>query len=156
MKIPVSNQFLKCAVIFLAAMSSVAVRAENATNAVSRLAPPALVKSVFVDDPHSGIDPFFPQSRRRLEVFQQRSIATNIVQQPMEKLNLLTLKGISGTKNQRLALINSSTVGVGELAEIRCGPQVVKVRCREIRDRSVIIELEGLGETRELKLREGI
>ena len=156
MKIPVSQSFLKCAVFFLAAISSLSVCAENTTNAVSRVAPPVLVKSVFVDDPHSGIDPFFPQSRRRLEVFQQRTIATNIVQQPVEKLNLLTLKGISGTKNHRLALINSSTVGVGELAEIRCGPQIVKVRCREIRDRSVIIELEGLGETRELKLREGI
>ncbi|HTD65971.1 MAG TPA: hypothetical protein VK846_05505, partial [Candidatus Limnocylindria bacterium] len=75
---------------------------------------------------------------------------------PSELFNLLVLKGLSGTRGQMLALINSSTVGVGELAEIRCGGRFLKIRCREIRDRSVIIELEGLGEIKELKLREGI
>jgi hypothetical protein len=70
--------------------------------------------------------------------------------------NQLSLKGICGTKSEPLALVNGVTVSVGELAEIRFGRQIVKVRCREIRERSVVLELDGSSETRELKLREGI
>ena len=67
------------------------------------------------------------------------------------------LKGISGTKAQPLALINSSTIAEGEVADIKWGlRQVVKVRCLEIRDSSVLVQLVGTSETRELKFREGI
>ena len=71
-------------------------------------------------------------------------------------MNCLTLKGLSGTKERPLALINGSTLAAGETAEIKCSGQILKIRCREIRERSVLIELDGGSEIKELKLREGI
>lgn len=153
MKTP--HSFLKCLAPVLVLLGGAAARAENATNAVAKIAPPALVRSVFVDDAKSGVDPFFPKSTRRAEVLEKTS-PTNTPPQPGLLFQQLSLKGISGTKTQRLALINSATVSVGESAEIRCGIQMVKIRCLEIRDRSVLIALDGATEVKELKLREGI
>jgi hypothetical protein len=68
----------------------------------------------------------------------------------------MLLKGISGTTSQRYALINNATFALGEAAEVRAAGQVVKILLREIRDRSVLIEIVATGELRELKLREGI
>jgi hypothetical protein len=114
-------------------------------------------KSVFVDDPTTGRDPFFPNSTRRLDALPKLVTGpTNNVPRTTMLLDQLRLKGISGTKTQPLALINNATVAKGETAEIKCGVQVVKIRCRDIRERSVLVELEGIGETKELKLREGI
>ena len=155
MKTVISDKLLKCAVLVLALGGWTVVRAESPTNAVMKVSPPALIRSVFFADTGSGKDPFFPNSKRRLEVIEQ-TLTTNSTPQPSAIFNQIALKGISGAKGQRLALINSSTVGVGELAEIRCGLQFVKIRCLEIRDRSVLIELNGLGELKELKLRDGI
>ena len=151
-----SHQFLKCSALLVAFVCCAAARAEQSINAAPKIGAPALIKSVFVADAHVGKDPFFPNSTRRSEALEQTNPTTNNVPQPSALFNQLALKGISGSKGQMLALINSSTVGVGELAEIRCGQRSVKIRCREIRDRSVLIELEGVGETKELKLRDGI
>jgi hypothetical protein len=158
MKNPAFSTLLKCALVVMAGMPLLVMAntETNATNATLWLAPKIEVKSVFVDDPRVGKDPFFPNSTRRQESLPVPNAVTNIAQQSNLLLQQLALKGISGAKGQRLALINTATVSEGELAEIRFGPQVVKIRCREIRDRSVIIELDGLGERKELKLREGI
>jgi hypothetical protein len=117
-------------------------------------------KAVFVDNPQVGKDPFFPESKRRLESLPRIASVTNVVAPSNHLLEQVFLKGISGTKEQRLALIssliNSATVAVGESAELRVGPQVLKLRCREIRERSIIVELDGSSETKEIKLREGV
>ena len=115
----------------------------------------AIPQSTFVDKADSGRDPFFPYSTRRRETVV-RVTPTNNIPQINALLEKLSLKGISGVKGQPLALINSSTIAEGELAEIRCGHQLVKVRCLEIRERSVLVELDGTRETKEIKLREGI
>ena len=130
--------------------------ASPATNSAvaSAKAPVAVPKSVFVDDVQSGKDPFFPNSARRLDSVTSTA-STNVVA-PVSLLGQIALKGISGTKGQFLAIINNATVAVGEVAEVKVGGRTVKVRCREIRDHSVLIELEGGGETKEIKLREGI
>jgi hypothetical protein len=129
------------------------------THASEKLAPATnevvVPKSVFVNNPDAGKDPFFPTSTRRLQSLV-RVTATNSVPQSSRILDQLALKGISGTKAEPLAIINGVTVAKGELAEIKCGRQIVKVRCLEIRDSSVLIELHGTRETRELRLREGI
>lgn len=155
MKTSVSFNLLKCIALVLAVGGFASARAEDSTNAPLKIAPPALIKSVFHADVGSGKDPFYPNSQRRQQMIEQ-PLTTNSAPQSSAVFNLLALKGISGSKGQRLALINSSTLGVGELAEVRCGLQWVKIRCREIRDRSVLIELDGLGELKELKLRDGI
>lgn len=116
-------------------------------------------KSVFVNNPEVGKDPFFPYSTRRKDTMPRAVVAaptTNAAPAPSIQVDL-KLKGIAGTKEQRLALINSVTMAQGETADIKCaGGQVVKVRCREIRDNSVLVEIVALGEVRELKLREHI
>jgi hypothetical protein len=149
------SPLIKYAAVILTTGFATVVRAEHSTNTTYTVPPPALVKSVFVDDPVAGKDPFFPNSTRRLKALEQTS-PTNPAPQPSTLFNQLALKGISGPKNQRLALINTSTLGVGEQAEIRCGLQSIKILCREIRESSVLLELVGVGELKELKLREGI
>jgi hypothetical protein len=151
------NMFASQKIVKLAALGALCLalgaRAENKpATAKTELAAP---KSVFVNDPEVGKDPFFPHSTRRLEAMPRPS-TTNSVAPSSLLWNQLALKGICGTKGEPLALVNGVTVSVGELAEIKFGRQIVKVRCREIRERSIVLQLDGSSETRELKLREGI
>jgi protein disulfide-isomerase len=55
----------------------------------------------------------------------------------------LRLKGISGTASHRFALINSQTVTVGEEFRIKLAGGVTHVRCLEIKDKSVVVSLNG-------------
>ena len=154
MKKSASSLIFLCAASLLLCVPGALAQAGRETNAVPHVAPPAVVRSIFTDDLQAGKDPFFPRSVRRQPAVDIASV-TNVT--PSSTLfSQLTLKGISGTKGQRLALINSATMGVGEHAEIRSGAQFVKILCREIRDGSVLIELVGGTEVRELKLRDGI
>jgi hypothetical protein len=151
------NMFASLKIVKLAALGAcclaLAARAEN--KPAPAKAESAAPKSAFVNDPEVGKDPFFPHSTRRLESMP-RLATTNAVAPSSLLWNQLALKGICGTKGEPLALINGVTVSIGELAEIKFGRQIVKVRCREIRERSIVLQLDGSSETRELKLREGI
>jgi thioredoxin-related protein len=64
----------------------------------------------------------------------------------------LTLKGISGSKDRRMALINNETLMVGETAKIKVKDVRVEVTCNEIREDSVLITVGG--KQQELKLGE--
>lgn len=151
-----ASQFIKARkVVALAALFSTCGLADASDKKSDAVVAGVIPQSTFVDKQDSGRDPFFPQSVRRRQVIT-RVVATNHVPQVSAILGQLSLKGISGTKAERLALINSSTIAEGELADIRCGRQIVRIRCVEIRDRSVLVELHGTSETKELKLREGI
>lgn len=66
----------------------------------------------------------------------------------------LVLKGISGPKQNRLALINNQTFSAGETMMIQVSGQPVKVRCVEVREKSVVVAVAGEKSHRELKLRE--
>lgn len=143
------HSMLKCAALICAAAVQAAA-SEQVAKAQS-----ATPQSVFVDDAKVGKDPFFPNSIRRLEELP-RVTATNAAPVSNTVFSQLLLKGISGTRAEPLALINTTTVGLGETAEIRCSGQTVKVRCREIRESSVLIELVGSHEIRELRLRDNI
>jgi thioredoxin-related protein len=65
----------------------------------------------------------------------------------------LSLKGISGPKDRRLALINNQTLVVGETAKVKLQDERVEVLCKEIRDDSVLITVNG--KSMELKLGKG-
>jgi protein disulfide-isomerase len=65
----------------------------------------------------------------------------------------LALRGISGPKDRRLALINNETLGAGESAKVKLGDTLVRVRCLEVREDSVLIRIEGREQPVELKLR---
>lgn len=73
----------------------------------------------------------------------------------------LSLRGISGTQNRRVAVIHTGAKSYdfikGELMLLRLpNEQQLKVRCVEIRDRSAVFQVDGEKETKELFLREGL
>ena len=153
-----STRSRRVAVVLFGLMASAAIAyASGQPNPAKSEA--VIPKSVFVNNPEVGKDPFFPYSTRRKDAMPRAVVtapSTNAAPTTVIHVDL-KLKGIAGTKEQRLALINSVTVAQGETADIKCaGGQIIKIRCREIRDHSVLVELAGLGEVRELKLREGI
>lgn len=65
----------------------------------------------------------------------------------------LVLKGISGSKQRRFAMINNQTLGTGETVSLRVGGKPMQVRCEEIKDQSVIVSWNAGRERRELKFR---
>ena len=149
--------FLLLTGLVAAALFGGNIRASAAEKPVDKpAAAPVVPQSAFADDGLAGKDPFFPNSTRRQERTIVRVTPTTKTAPTVNFLNNLLLKGISGLDGQKLALINSSTVAQGEVAEIRLAGQILKIRCREIRERSVVVELESGSEVRELKLREGI
>lgn len=62
----------------------------------------------------------------------------------------LALKGISGSKERRMALINNETLMAGETAKIKFLNSRVEVCCKEIREDSVLVIVDG--KAMELKL----
>lgn len=106
---------------------------------------PTPVKSVFIDRPNFGRDPFFPNSERR-----GRVIETNDTVQPVANFNNIALKGISGTSEKRLAIINNKTFEAGEEGELRVSGHVIKVKIVEVREKSVVVSINGV--TKELFL----
>ena len=64
----------------------------------------------------------------------------------------LVLKGISGTPRRRFALINDRTVEKNERARIRVGSSSVSIRCLDISENSVLIQMDGSEEEKQLFL----
>jgi hypothetical protein len=64
----------------------------------------------------------------------------------------LVLKGISGTKNHALILVNDQSLAVGESGKVRVGKTNILVQCLQIRGDSARIRIVGSGEERELSL----
>lgn len=62
----------------------------------------------------------------------------------------LALKAISGAKGHRMAMINNAILAVGETGKVKVHDDRIDVTCKEIRDDSVLILVEG--QTRELTL----
>jgi len=105
-------------------------------------------KSNFTDDSKFGKDPFFPNSKRRGVV---ETVNPNT---PLADVRDLVLKGISGGKDRRLALINNRTVENGEELEFKIGNRTLKVHCVEIREKSVVIRVDG--QSKEIFLRQNL
>jgi hypothetical protein len=116
----------------------------TATNRV-----PTAYVSVFEDlAPPKGRDPFFPNSRRR----EPEPTSTT----PREKAAAVTelvLKGIVGSPNHRLAVINSTILEINEEASVRLPEGArVRVRCVEIGEDHALIKVEGELQPRRLVL----
>ncbi|HMJ66748.1 MAG TPA: hypothetical protein VK615_15510 [Candidatus Binatia bacterium] len=103
-------------------------------------------KSVFIDRPDFGKDPFFPASQRRGKV---TTVSTNPVVVAEVSKDLI-LKGISTLKEKRLAIINNRTFEAGEEDSVRVNGLLVKVKVVELRDTSAVISVNGV--TKELFL----
>ena len=70
-----------------------------------------------------------------------------------QQFDELVLKGISGTKQKRFAMINNQTLGAGEVGTVRVSGKAVQIRCEEIHDQSVVVSWNRGQERRELKFR---
>ncbi len=66
--------------------------------------------------------------------------------------DMLVLKGIAGTTRQRFALINDTTFIKNEEAKVRVGQTNVTVRCLDILEKSVVIQVNGAAQRMELLL----
>lgn len=64
----------------------------------------------------------------------------------------LKLTGLSGPASRRLAMVNNQTFAPGETARVKLKDGVVKVLCKEIRERSVIVQVEDAPTALELFL----
>ena len=64
----------------------------------------------------------------------------------------LVLKGLSGSKSRRFALINDATLQANEQGKVRLGDSNVVVRCLQILDAAAVIQVAGESEPRTLKL----
>lgn len=73
---------------------------------------------------------------------------------PPVRYTNLVLKNISGPKSHRFVLVNNQTLAVGDSARVKLGDGEVRVHCMEIRDRSVIVSVDGQPGSRELVLRD--
>jgi hypothetical protein len=101
----------------------------------------AIPESVF--SYRAGRDPFFPNR-----------VLTPVPAPEPAKREIMVLKGIAGTLDRRVALINDRTFSKGETGEIKSGTNEFKIRVIDIKDRSVTIERAG--QTNELPLVENL
>lgn len=97
--------------------------------------------------PQEGRDPFFPSSLRPWPV---PTVNTNQASGPV----VIELKGISGTAERPLALINNQTLMEGETSQVSTHRGRATVKCIKIQGMTVRIEVNG--KPRELKLRDDI
>ena len=130
---------------------SVAVAVTAVCRAAETNRQPATVvfpKSIFVDDPN-GKDPFFPNRQRGVVVRQPTDPAPK---EPDWKA--LQLRGITGVGDQRFALINNLTFAKGEEGDVKVKNGKIKIRVLEVKERSVIIQIDGRTDQKELILPE--
>lgn len=66
----------------------------------------------------------------------------------------LILKGLTGPANKRMALINNHTFVTGETWPVKLGDKQIKITCKEIREESVLVQVDGKADPIELALGE--
>lgn len=100
------------------------------------------------DGPTEGRDPFFPDS--------SRPFVTETVPKPAGDTQLpdyeFLLKGISGSPERPLAIINTTTFTTGEENEVIIKSKRIKIRCIEINMTAGTVLFEYGGSRRVLKL----
>jgi len=64
----------------------------------------------------------------------------------------LKLTGLSGSATRRFAIINNQTFAPGETARVKLKDGEVNVVCKEIRAKSVLVQMDGTTEAKELFL----
>ena len=106
--------------------------------------------SVFEDATNNPAakDPFFPNSTRRVLQEPVPVIPTNIV------VPTLTLRGITGPPERRIALINTRTFEKGEEAEIKVSPtERLQIKVVDIQDDRVIVSFKSNGDDEQKTLK---
>ncbi len=114
------------------------------------LASAAIPQSVFElpKTPQEGRDPFFPGSTR-----PYGTLAATATNAPAAQVTQLALKALAGTAERRFATINNRVFEIGEEGEVTTPGGRVRLRCLEIRESSVLIEVGGVRQ--QLRMRPG-
>jgi hypothetical protein len=99
--------------------------------------------------PPKGKDPFFPNSHRRNPV---APIAGQGQANRPPPASEVVLKGIVGSPNHRLAIINHTTLQVGEVGSVQVPGGHIKVRCMEIGEDYAVVAVEGEIQPKRLEL----
>jgi len=91
------------------------------------------------------------EARKRVAAFTPHVPGKDELPEPswVEQIKLF---GVSGTADRRLAIIGGTTFSPGETASVKVAGKTIKVRCLEIRKKSVLVEIDGLDKPRELFL----
>ena len=128
-----------------AAIPASAGHSPASTNAAPTVEIP---QSVFINPatPQEGKDPFFPQSTRHRPIPAPVTTAP-----PPSAVVELELKGISGTANRRMAIINNRTFEAGEEGEVVTNVGRIRITCKDIKAGSVQVIVNG--QERALSLR---
>jgi len=126
--------FLRPALITLLTACAVFPHTGIAAKAPDSAAPAATISALAIPESvfyyRAGKDPFFPNR------------VVTPAPEPTKK-EIMLLKGITGTPDRRVALINDRTFTKGEAGEIKSGTNTFKIRVVDIKDRSVTIERAG-------------
>lgn len=141
----------------LAILSATAAAPPAQNPAPAAKAPVVFPQSVFVDDLTKGKDPFFPSTSRRVDkaaVAAAAAAANSQTATAKPTVEQVQLKGILDSANRRLALINNRTFAAGEQAEVKTAAGKLRLQCLEIRSHSVVVQLAGETQRRELHLNE--
>ncbi len=83
---------------------------------------------------------------------KQKELPAYAVSAPVIRYDKIALKGIFGAKS-KVALINNESLGAGEKGKIKVEDKIVEVLVKEIRENSVLVQIEGETEPRELTLK---
>jgi hypothetical protein len=138
---------LTLAVLVLTGLQRASAAESQVPSATLKVGTNAIPQSVFVDD-ERGRDPFFPNSTRR-----QYKPAVPEVTAAVGPASLVLL-GITGPPERRIALINNQTFLAGEENKVRVPGGSSLVKCEEIRERSVVVTIQGGTERFEIHLLE--
>ncbi len=127
---------------------------QDSSPANAQVAALEIPKSVFANPatPQDGIDPFFPRSTRHRPPPPPSTAAkeTKKPAPPVVEVQL-ELKGISGTVERRLAIINNKTFETGEQAEVITNVGRIRITCKEIKTDSVEVVVNGQARTLSLR-----
>ena len=96
-----------------------------------------------------------PKPRKSAEALNTSQEPANTAASKNEKRGELELKQITGSRQRRQAMINGQALSAGETATFHLASGRVKVRCVEIRERSVLVLVAGEKQSRELRLTDG-
>lgn len=133
-----------------AAETNVTTKTGN-TNGVALVVPKVVIpKSVF-EDPlgkRGYTDPFFPK------VAVVAVTNETVLTPPPKQECRMNLNGFSVSRGQKLVMINNATFASGEAASIKCADQDkrIKIKVLEIKETSVVIQLQDTNEKKELFL----
>lgn len=110
---------------------------------------PPIPQAIFTQPKNSaeGKDPFYPKSDRP---YGEKPVVANTGPAPV--VAEFVLRGISGTPEQPLAIINTTTFAVGETNDVLTKVGRLSIQCLEINKAAGTVLIQLGGERRQLRL----